>query len=60
MGAAIGKEPEAAAAAAALRARVAAVTNFVASQPPVTHPTVGWMEWTEPIFVSHSGDTVLG
>jgi ABC-type Fe3+-hydroxamate transport system substrate-binding protein len=52
VGAAIGKEAEARAAVAALQARVDAVAAFVAGQPPVAHPIVGWMEWTEPIFVS--------
>ena len=52
VGAALGLEAGAAAAVAALEARVAAVRRFVTSQPPLRLGSVGWMEWTEPIFVS--------
>lgn len=52
VGAAMGKEEEAERVVESLRGRVDAVLAFVASQPPLARPAVGWMEWTEPIFVS--------
>jgi ABC-type Fe3+-hydroxamate transport system substrate-binding protein len=48
----MGKEEEAERVVESLRGRVDAVLAFVASQPPLARPAVGWMEWTEPIFVS--------
>jgi len=66
VGAAIGREEEAQETVRRLQARIDAVLRFVAGQPQLKLPKVGWMEWTEPIFVSHQwvdittcGDTLL-
>jgi hypothetical protein len=52
VGAAIGEEAVAAKAVEGYQTRIDAVLKFVAAQPPLSQPKVGWMEWTEPIFVS--------
>jgi ABC-type Fe3+-hydroxamate transport system substrate-binding protein len=50
VGEALGLQSQAAAAVAALRARVDAALSFVARQPPLTAPVVAVLEWFEPLF----------
>jgi ABC-type Fe3+-hydroxamate transport system substrate-binding protein len=50
VGEALGLQSQAAAAVAALRARVDAALSFVARQPPLAAPVVAVLEWFEPLF----------
>jgi ABC-type Fe3+-hydroxamate transport system substrate-binding protein len=50
VGEALGLQSQAAAAVAALRARVGAALSFVAQQPPLAAPVVAFLEWFEPLF----------
>jgi ABC-type Fe3+-hydroxamate transport system substrate-binding protein len=50
VGEALGLQSQAAAAVAALRARVNAALSFVARQPPLAAPVVAVLEWFEPLF----------